>query len=198
MFEIPDDEKAIKSQISRYRAAMRKEKANYGSINDGYGKRYLLFSLLLVLNDLEKSSEYISWYFNEFPDDAGEPVQLLCLTVLLFRLNREKEAKYQLGYLMKSKLYIIPHILGLAVNKEKIWHSSNQAEPDYADYIPERVLSSITPTEMDWIKEKYESFEFKRIRQRFIEIWTRLDGEKDLTVRKGLVAESSSLLDIFL
>ena len=62
MLSFPDTEKKLKSRISSYRSALRKESATYGFINDGSGKRYLLFYLYFVLNDFEESQEYFEWY----------------------------------------------------------------------------------------------------------------------------------------
>jgi len=70
MFTFPDTEKKLKSRISSYKSAMNKEQKNLGYINDGGGKRYLLFCLYFVLDDLNKSKEYFEWYKNEFPDDS--------------------------------------------------------------------------------------------------------------------------------
>ena len=62
----PDTDKKLKSTISRYKSALNKEKKTHGHINDGAGKRYLLFALYFVLNDLKKSEGYFQWYKNSF------------------------------------------------------------------------------------------------------------------------------------
>lgn len=50
----------------------------FGFVHDGQGKRYLLFTLYFVLNDIEETKDYIEWYEKEFSDDIGEPIQKLC------------------------------------------------------------------------------------------------------------------------
>ncbi len=147
MFIFPDTEKKLKSRISSYKSALNKEKRNYGYINDGGGKRYTLFCLYLVLNDLIKSYDYFEWYKEEFPDDVGEPIQKLCWAICLHRMEKDDEAEYMLAELMLSNLYMIPQIIGQDVNEYNMWHSSSDAFPDYFEYIPEEVLKSIKETE---------------------------------------------------
>lgn len=195
MFSIPDTEKKIKSRISSYKSAMKKEKKLHGFISDGSGKRYLLFWLYLALNDMDKLAEYIDWYNEEFSDDIGEPGQILCCAVGLNRLNRASEAKKTLANLMTTNLYLIPQLLGESAKKIDIWHSSNYADISYFDELPEDLISLITDQDRTWIKECHDSFEFRRIRDRYIEIYRALDNERDLESRKKLLNESRSLLN---
>ncbi len=191
----PDTEKKLKTRISSYKAALNKEKKIHGFINDGAGKRYLLFTLYFVLNDLKKSEKYFEWYKKEFDDDVGEPVQKLCLAVSLFRMDNQSEAKYALADLMLSNLYMIPRILGKTVQKYDVWHSSNYEFLDYFDYTPDEVLDALTSEDINWIKELYDSFIFQRIRQRYIEIYGELKTVNDVRLRSKLIDEADTLLD---
>ncbi len=129
MINCPDTEKKLRSRISSYKSALVKEKRTFGHINDGAGKRYLLFSMYFVLGDLDRASEYFDWYTAEFEDDVGEPIQKLCWTPGLHRLERD-EARYRLADLMLSNLYMIPHLLGRPVEPLDIWHSSKALGKD--------------------------------------------------------------------
>ncbi|MBC2703776.1 hypothetical protein [Desulfobacula sp.] len=189
------DKKKLKSKISRYKSALNKEKKIHGFINDGAGKRYILFSLYFLLDDLKKSKKYFEWYKAEFDDDSGEPVQKLCWAVSLFRMKHMDEGKYMLADLMLSNLYIIPKVLGLDIKKYDIWHSSSDEFIDYFDYIPNEVLESLSEKDKNWIEESYDSFVFKRIRQRYIEIYHNLLTIKDSEERGQILEESYSLLD---
>lgn len=189
------DKKKLKSKISRYKSALNKEKKIHGFINDGAGKRYILFSLYFLLDDLKKSKKYFEWYKAEFDDDSGEPVQKLCWAVSLFRMKHMDEGKYMLADLMLSNLYIIPKVLGLDIKKYDIWHSSSDEFIDYFDYIPNEVLESLSEEDKNWIEESYDSFVFKRIRQRYIEIYHNLLTIKDSEERGQILEESYSLLD---
>lgn len=57
MYEIPKTEKALKKRISSYKASLLKEQTAFGHVNDGAGKRYLLFPLYLVLNNAEEAQD---------------------------------------------------------------------------------------------------------------------------------------------
>ena len=136
MYDFPKNEKALEKRISSYRNALLKEKKQFGYVNDGGGKRYLLFSLYLVLNNLEQAQYYLWWYENEFSDDVGEPIQLMCWAVVLKRLGKNAEARKKLAETMLSNLYIIPKVLGKEIAAYDFWHSSNNADIDYFEYMP--------------------------------------------------------------
>lgn len=155
----------------------------------------MLFALYFVLNDLSKSEKYFEWFVKEFDDDVGEPIQKLCWAVSLFRLEKMKEAKYLLGTLMLQNLYIIPKILGLDVQEYDMWHSSSDADIDYYEYIPQPLLESLTTEDKEWIKEMYDSFLFRRIRQRYIDIFKNLMTVEDYDEHGKILEESYSLLD---
>ena len=189
--------KKLKSRISSYKSSFNKEKKEYGYIRDGAGKRYILFSLHLVLNDLDKSEKYFNWYENEFPDDCGEPIQKLCWSLSLFRMDKVKDAKIMLADLMLSNLYLIPHVIGDSIKKEyNIWHSTNFHYLDYTHDIPDEVIDCITSNEIEWLKENYNSLDFRRIRKRHIEIYQQLLSTKELEPRKKLLNEAYSLLNL--
>jgi hypothetical protein len=193
MFSFPDTEKKLKSRISSYNSALKKEKRDFEYISDGGGKRYLLFCLYFVLNDLKKSQVYFEWYKSEFPDDIGEPIQKLCWTLSLLRMEKENEAKHKLADLMLSNLYLIPKIIGLDVQEYDIWHSSNYEHIDFVEYIPEAVRKNIKQSEIQWMESLYNSFEFRRIRKQYIEIYHKLQHTDNLEKRKALLNESYSL-----
>jgi hypothetical protein len=196
MFSFPDTEKKLRSRISSYKSALNKEKKDYCYISDGSGKRYLLFCLYFVLGDLNKSRQYFEWYKKEFPDDVGEPIQKLCWALSLHRMKNDDEARYMLAELMLSNLYLIPNIIGLDVQKYDIWHSSNFEDIDYVGHIPAEVRKSIKESEIKWMDTLYNSFEFRRIRKRYIEIFHELQRTKELEKRKDLLNESYFLLNI--
>lgn len=193
---IPDTEKKIKQHISSYKSSLNKEKKTYGSINDGAGKRYLLFCLYFLLGDLKKSSTYIEWYENEFPDDSGEPIQILCWAIMLYQMGKTGEAKIKLAELMLSNLYFIPKIIGIEIPEYNMWHSSNDCESDYFEYTPSQILDNLSVTEIKWISQLYNSSEFIKIRNRYVEIFTELKDVKDVACRRVLLEESYKLLSI--
>ena len=78
MTDFPSTDKGLKQRIFSYRRSLTKEKQTRNYIDDGYGKRYLLFCLYLLLGDHKKAQDYFDWYEKEFSDDVGEPIQLFC------------------------------------------------------------------------------------------------------------------------
>src|SRR6056297_868358 len=99
MFTFPDTEKKLKNRITKYKKELQKEKDLTGYINDGFGKRYLLFCFYFVLGDFDNADEYFEWYKREFSDDIGDPIQQLCWALSLNRMGKDKEAKYRLANL---------------------------------------------------------------------------------------------------
>ena len=195
MYDFPQNEKALEKRISSYRNALLKEQKQFGYVNDGAGKRYLLFSLYLVLNNLEQVQYYLSWYENEFSDDVGEPIQMLCWALILKRLGKNAEARRKLAETMLSNLYIIPKVLGKEIAAYDMWHSSSDADINYIDYMPREVIAALTEAEIQWISQEYDSLDFRHFRKRYIEIYDQLQGLKNMDERKKLLAESHTLLD---
>jgi hypothetical protein len=196
MFVFPDTEQKLRRKISGFKSALAREKNTHDFIRDGSGKRYLLFSMYFVLNDLDKSKEYLDWFSSEFPDDAGEPIQMFCWSLILHRMGQANEAKRKLAEAMLTNLYLIPNVLGEDVQEYDLWHSSNYAEIDYVEELPYVVKNEITEAEIQWLRGLFESFEFRRIRKRYVEIFHALKHEKSFEVRRSLLDESDGLLNI--
>ena len=195
MYDFPKTENALKKRISSYKASLLKEQRKFGHVNDGAGKRYVLFPLYLALNNAEAAQDYIAWYEKEFPDDAGEPIQKLCWAIILKRIGKETEARKMLAEAMLANLYLIPKVLGEAMAPYDIWHPSSDAQMHYVEYMPQEVLASLTEAEKQWISHEYDSPDFQRIRNRYVEIHQELKDIKSINERRQLLDESHSLLD---
>ncbi|HOZ48230.1 MAG TPA: hypothetical protein PLO37_23155 [Candidatus Hydrogenedentes bacterium] len=195
MVAFPGTERKLRARISSYRSALNGEKKRFGGISDGGGKRYVLFALYFVLNDLEKCESYFDWFKQEFPDDSGEPIQKLCWAISLHRMGKDKEARRMLADLMLSNLYMIPQIASENMQPYDMWHASDLAFIDYVEHVPVEVLDSIRQDEIEWMKTLYDSFEFRRIRKRHIEIYRELLHTRAVEARRPLVREAYSLLD---
>ena len=194
MHDFPKTEKALKKRISSYKASLLKEKKEFGNVNDGAGKRYLLFPMYLALNSTEEAQDYIEWYEKEFPDDVGEPIQKLCWALILRRIGKEAEARKMLAEAMLANLYVIPKVLGRQIVAYDIWHPSSDALMHYVEYMPHEVIASLTEAEVQWISHEYESLDFQHIKRRHIEIYLKLKSIKNMAERKRLLDESYSLL----
>ncbi len=72
----PTDPKRIRERIRRYERALKRElKAGYGG--DGYGKRYFLGPLYMLIGDVDGALASFDWYEEAYPDNGGEPYQYL-------------------------------------------------------------------------------------------------------------------------
>lgn len=195
MYKFPKTERGLRSRISTYREALKKEKRIFGYISDGYGKRYLIFWLYFVLGDLKGASTYIRWYEKTFEGDVGEPVHKLCCALILHRLGKDDKAKFLLADLMLSNLYIIPKVIDEPIKRHRIRFGSNYADYEYAEETPIEVLNAITSEEKDWIRSLYESLEFHRYRKRYVEIYEKLEETQGVENRTPLVREAGNLLN---
>lgn len=190
----PTDVKKIKSRISSYKSALKKEKVKFGCYSDGAGKRYSLFVLYFALGDMKKLQEYIEFFEENFPDDSGEPGQQLCCALGLNRMGREVEAEFRLAELMLSNLYLIPQILKREIEEYDMWHSSNLQRIDYIQYIPTELTDTFTQEDLAWAEEKYDSFQFAGIRKQHVELYAALEKEKDVEVRRKILKRARALL----
>jgi hypothetical protein len=80
----PTDPKRIRERIRRYERALKRElEGGYGG--DGYGKRYLLGPLYMLMGDVEGALASFDWYEDAYPGDGGDPYQYLTWALALFR-----------------------------------------------------------------------------------------------------------------
>jgi hypothetical protein len=91
----PKDPKKIRTRIRSYERKLRKEKEKYGDYSDGYGKRYLLGTLYLLMDDTEGALTYFDWFEQEFPDDSGDTIHYLSWTLAQFRAGALEARRVQ-------------------------------------------------------------------------------------------------------
>lgn len=193
MFQLPKDPKKIRERIRRYERTLRQEYNDTGFISDGYGKRYLLGPLYMILGDTEGALKSFTWFAETFPDDIGEPIQYLCWTLALFRAGDLEAATEKLRQTMLSNLYVIPHLLGQEQEELDIWHGSNIKEKAYLEYIPPEIFELWDEAALQWAKETYDSPELRLVRERYIEIYRSLKTEPAGPKRSQLVREARNL-----
>lgn len=191
--QFPQEPKKIKRRIRRYERTMRKEYEDHGFISDGYGKRYLLGILYLLVDDLEGALKSFKWYEKMFPDDMGDPFHYLTWALALYRSGDTEGATFRLRQAMLSNLYLIPRLLGEEQEELDIWHGTNLAQKGYLDYAAREVWELWDEEALEWARKTYESTEFQRIRSRYIEIEKRLKTEPRGPERSKLVEESFRL-----
>lgn len=187
-------DKKIKATISRYKSIFKKELKEYGTYQDGYGKRYVMFELYYMLDEPEKFKEYEDWYKANFPNDIGETVQLICWALLLKRRECYDEARLKLAESMLSNLTLIPYLNGVGFDEIKANHLVDDFDMVLYDYFSDELKEKIQINNLEWINELYESGEFARIRDRYIEIEKLLNVTKEVKDRKPLVSEQYRLV----
>ena len=131
----PKTPKAIRERIRRYERALKKElQTGYGG--DGYGKRYLLGPLYMLLGDVDGALVSFDWYEKAYPDDVGDPYQYLTWALGLYKGEQKQEAFNKLYSTMLENLYLVPLVLRQTPQPLDIWHGSNLAEMEYAMSYP--------------------------------------------------------------
>lgn len=193
MDQFPDDPKKIKARIKSYERSLRKELAISSFIGDGYGKRYLLGPLYMLLGDVEGAIKSYEWFENNYPDDIGEPLQYITWTLALYRNGDMQAASDKLIQTMLMNLYMVPYMIGPKPKELDIWHGSNYAELEYIEYLPVEVFHLWHFEELDWARKLYHSPRFEKIRDRYIEIHKELKTEEPGKRRSELVNESSRM-----
>ena len=77
MYHFPTDPKKIKQRIRRYERSLRKDDSMRG-LRDGYGKRFLLGPLYLMLGNVQDTLDHYEWYQNKYPCYSSRHLGLLC------------------------------------------------------------------------------------------------------------------------
>jgi hypothetical protein len=193
MYDFPQGPKKIRARIRRYERALRQEQERFGHIGDGYGKRYLLGPLYLLMGDTEGALRSFAWFEQTFPDDSGEPLHVLCWTLALYRRGERDKAAAKLFQTMLSNLYLIPHVLGIEQEAIDMWYPSNLAEESYLEYVPGEILALWEPAALEWLYMVYHSEPFCRVRRRYIEIYTQLKDEPRGPTRRQFLEEAYQL-----
>ncbi|MFH1634954.1 MAG: hypothetical protein ABIG63_13245 [Chloroflexota bacterium] len=193
MYQFPKTTVKIKERIKRYERELQKEEKKFGFISDGYGKRYLLGPLYVLMGDIEGAIKSYNWFEGEFSDDIGEPFHSLCWVFALYRSGDKTKASRKLLEMMLSNLYIIPYILGIEQDELDIWHGSNLVMKEYMEYLPPVLVDLWDKQALDWIRDEYQRPEFQKIRSRYIEIYGQLKTEKPGPKRSQLVQEAHYL-----
>ncbi len=183
----------IRSRLRNYEAKLRREKATYGTYNDGAGKRYQIGPLHLLLGDLDGAAEAFRWFTREFADDHGEPGHSLCWTLTLLRAGDELGAAKKLRRTMLSNLYLIPRLLGQDIAPLDIWHPSSDAQSSYLSLLPSEYFTIWEVPERAWAERLYHGGGFTKVRERYIEIYRALRHVRPGPERNRLLDEAFAL-----
>ena len=188
----PADPRRIRDRIRRYERALQRE-LDTGDGRDGYGKRYLLGPLHMLLGDVDGALASFAWYGDAYPDDGGEPYQYLMWALALFRGGRRAEAIHKLYQTMLQNVHLVPVVLGHHPRRLDIWHGSNWEWQEYAAEVPQELLSLWDDVALRWAREISEHPTVAAKVARYIEIHRELKAEPRGPRRTALVRESFAL-----
>ena len=128
----PKSPKLIRQRIRTYERQLETE-LNTGHGSDGYGKRYLLGPLYLLVGDVDGALRSFEWY-PRMPIPIIQRQSYHCLTwaLSMYMVADERAACHKLYQTILENLYLVPYLLGKNPQRLDIWHGSNLAEIEYA------------------------------------------------------------------
>ena len=188
----PTDPKHIRERIRRYERALKRELEG-GYSRDGYGKRYLLGPLYMLMGDVDGALASFDWYKDAYPEDGGEPYQYLTWALALFRGDRRQEACNKLYQTMLQNLYLVPFLLGRNPRPLDVWHGSNLEWIEYAVEVPRALLNLWDGAALHWAREVSEHPVVVENVARYVAIHQELNSEPPGPRRSALVHESFAL-----
>ncbi len=183
----PKDPVKIKARIKSYENALKKEYRTHGFYDDGYGKRYLLGPLYLLVKDYDGAVRSYEWFDNTFPDDIGDPYQYLCWILVLYKVGDQVKAKEKVFQTMFMNLYLIPFVLGIDQPNLTIWHGSNLAEKLYAMECPKELIKLWDTEARKFLNEVWFNSETEKIRNQYISLLKDLNKEDDRDKRVSIL-----------
>jgi hypothetical protein len=185
--------KTIRARISSYRRILRQEARSPGGFGDGYGKRFLLFSLYYQLRQDDEASTYIDWYSATFPDDHGHAESFLCWALILHRLGREGEAVYRFVQAISENLPVVADVVDDLHEPYGIW-----GEEIWQAYrVDASVIEAMTAGEHAWLRNTWKSLAVVTMRERHIALGRMLVTEPVGPSRSEACAEQRSLAGAF-
>lgn len=191
----PKEEAKIKARIRSYERKLREEKRIFGRYTDGYGKRYLLGPLYLLLGDIEGAEKHYDWYGMEFPEDCVDTCHYLAWTLLLRRTGQDDFAFMKLYQTALSNPYLLPCMLGLDVEPLPVDLVVHMEWAWFVSQMPLEILTLWEEEDLAWAKTAYNDPAFQKRLTRFIEIESELDeGEVKGMERWDLCKERENLL----
>ena len=160
---------------------------------DGYGKRFLLGPLYMIMGDLQGALRSFEWFETEFPDCSDDASQLLCWSLALHQVGDNLEARSKLRQTMLANLYVIPRLLGIEVTRHDISHGSNLAEPGFLNWFPDEYWALWSDSDHSWAEALWSGKAFQDTRNKYIEFGHALKELRRGPERSRVVAEMRRL-----
>ncbi len=183
-------------RIRAYEKRLNDEMDLHGFIHDGAGIRYEIGPLYTLINDIPGALSAYRWFEINFPNDWGDPIHSLSWVLALYRNKELEKASNKLLQTMLMNLYLIEHLIGKQIKSYNIWHASNYEGPEYIEYVPKEYLAMWNDDEIEWVKMKFNSNFYKKLRNRYLQIYQSLKTEKPGPNRSALVEEVRKYHDL--
>ena len=188
----PTEKHKFRGRATRAARELEKERTTFGHINDGAGRRYRVGVYFLLAGDLQKAAQAFDSFYDEFPDDIGEPVFNLYSALVAFRCGETNKARTRLFGAMLSNIFLLPFLIGQRLKAPNVWHPSNRHQESYLLEV-EKFLHEPTREELNWIETELSTRPFTILKDGYIATFGALNGERDLNKRVALLKQWESL-----
>jgi hypothetical protein len=193
----PKQEERIRNKIKKIKAALAADKKRWGGYyHDGQGLRYAPPGYYIRLGDFTGGLRYLNWFHKNFPDDIGFPEFLFEWTIILFKKGKLKEAQKKAFKTFTRNTYLFDQFFGKPIQKIDKWEGSGLASVEYAtDYFSYTCKQEILSDFSEWLNELLATEKFQTLATAFIDIYKRLEHERDVAVRSALRQQADQLED---
>src|SRR5438876_962575 len=123
-------------KISGIRRVLAAEKRTFGCYDDSRGLRYLPTRLYVKIQDYSGGLIYTRWFRKNFPDDIGFPEFLFEWTIILFKMNKLKDAEKKAFQTFCSNTYLFDKYFGKPIVRIEKYEGSNVGEPEFLNDFP--------------------------------------------------------------
>lgn len=160
----PMSQTAPEHRIRRYERLLQKEINEFGQISDGYGKRYLLGSLYLLLGDTAGALAHYEWFEAMFPENRGHPMHLLCWSLVLYRVGQPAAAATKLRQLVTDNRYVLPRLLSGETPVLDLEVEVHPGEVFTFEDVPTELYALWDEKALTWAQTVYDSPEVCQLR----------------------------------
>lgn len=193
----PKQEERIRNKIRKIKAALAADKKRWGGYyHDGQGLRYSPPRYYLQLGDFTGGLRYMNWFNKNFPDDIGYPEFLFEWAVILFKTGRIREAEKKAFNTFTRNTYLFDQFFGRPVQKIDKWEGSGMESVEYAtDYFSYSCKQEVLSDFAHWLEKLLATEKFIALSSSFMDIYKRLEHERDISARMGLIQQADQLKD---
>ena len=189
----PKQIQKFQEKIAKVKLTLASEKRKFGYYDDSQGLRYLPTKYFVQIGDYSGGLKYLKWFVKIFPDDVGVPEFLFEWTIILFKNTKLKEAEKKAFQTFCSNPYWFNKYYGRLITQHEMWHSSNLTTPECTETLEYSSDQTNLVGFSEWLGKLITSERFVYLSNKYIDIFKRLDIEKDKEMRHYLVRQAFQL-----